>query len=71
MRAFLCPPHLLTLDESFSDHLIHRRLYKACRDFLSVPIVVTIVRNEGAIGVDGVCEILHRLNEFGEIRTRL
>ena len=71
MRAFFCPPHLLTLDKSFTEHLIDRRLYKTCCDFLSVPITVTIVRNVGVIGVDVVCEILHRLDEFGKIRTWL
>jgi len=55
MSAFFCPPHLLTLDKSCTEHLIDRRLYKTCCDFLSVPIPITIVRNEGVIGVDVRC----------------
>ena len=70
MRAFFCPPHLLTLDKSCTEHLIDHRLYKTCCDF-SPPIPITVVRNEGVIGVDVVCEILHRLEEFWKIRTRL
>ena len=61
MRAFFCPPHLLTLDKPFTDHLIDRGFYKTCCDLFSVPIPITIVRNEGVIGVDVVREILHRL----------
>ena len=66
MGAFFCPPHLLFLDKPFSDQLIDGRFHKPGRDFLPVSIAITIIGDEGVVGLDVAREILHCLGEFGK-----
>jgi hypothetical protein len=44
------PSHLLLLDEPFADDLVDSRLDKASRDWLAVPVTISVIRDRRHVG---------------------
>jgi hypothetical protein len=67
MGTAVGPPHLLFLHHALAHDLIDGRLNEACRDGLSVPITIAVVRNECSIGSDVSSEFSNRFQQLALI----
>jgi len=64
MGAEVSPSHLLFLHHPFAHDLIDGWLNEACRDGLSVPVTIAVVRNEWSIGSDVSPEFSNRFQQL-------
>src|SRR4029450_6968919 len=70
MGPYFGPLHLLFLAESFADHFVDRRLYKARRDRLAVVIALPVIRDHLPVVPDTRAQLRQRLDQSRESDIR-